>query len=184
MAEVIPHVNIQLNMLSHSPRSVDLSLLNRCCLNRELCKFGRLQNLSSPSTVDARVCACVDLKKWSTRGNEVIFQITSPKLNVPQWERRYAHTRLIFVISTSHCSFSKSKLCCNNISLTRPPTVLPTASHFFKSFMSDGNDEDGHSSPTSWVRFFFAAHRAAAVKSKRECKNKGKRCHVTEQVLC
>lgn len=36
MVEVILHVNIQLNMLSHSTHSVDLSLLNRCCLNSEL----------------------------------------------------------------------------------------------------------------------------------------------------
>lgn len=39
MVEVIPHVNIQLNMLSSSPHSDDLSLLNRCCWNTEMCKF-------------------------------------------------------------------------------------------------------------------------------------------------
>lgn len=56
MVEVIPHVNIQLNMLSHSPCSVDLSLLNRCCRNRELCKFWSLPNLSSPLTGSVHVC--------------------------------------------------------------------------------------------------------------------------------
>lgn len=39
MVEVTPHVNIQLNILCHSPRSVDLSLRNRCCLNGEIHKF-------------------------------------------------------------------------------------------------------------------------------------------------
>lgn len=35
MVGVIPLVNIQLNMLSHSRCSVDLSSLNRCCLNTQ-----------------------------------------------------------------------------------------------------------------------------------------------------
>lgn len=48
MVEVTPLVNIQLNMLSHSLCSVDLSLLNRCCLNSDLRKFWSVPNRSSP----------------------------------------------------------------------------------------------------------------------------------------
>lgn len=58
MVEVIPLVNIQLNMLSHSLCSVDLSLLNRCCLNSDLCKFWSMLSLSSLRSW----CACVGLR--------------------------------------------------------------------------------------------------------------------------
>lgn len=58
MVEVIPLVNIQLNMLSHSLCSVDLSLLNRCCLNSDLCKFWSMLSLFSPLSW----CPCVGLR--------------------------------------------------------------------------------------------------------------------------
>lgn len=105
MVEVIPHVNIQLNMLSHSPRSVDLSLLNRCCLNSELCKFWSLLNLSSPLTVGA--CACVGLKK---RQREREVSRISDHFTSVQYStvggRRYAHTGLILVITVDHIAAS------------------------------------------------------------------------------
>lgn len=110
MVEVIPHVNIQLNMLSYSPCRVDLSLPNRCCLNSELGKFWSLPNLSSPLGVS--VCACVCEEEKGREGSKsnirLLLQCTLFRSGGGGggigggrgW--RITHTGLILVITVDH----------------------------------------------------------------------------------
>lgn len=149
MVEVIPHVNIQLNMLSHSPRSVDLSLPNRCCLNRGLCKFRSLPNFSSPSTV--AVCVCMFVQKKRKKEGEV-SHISDHFTNVqysPVGGRRYAHTGLILVITVDHIAAS--------VNLNYAATVLasedsPLCGHKLYIvqwiLMSNSNDDHHHAFTT------------------------------------
>lgn len=88
MLDVIPHVNIQLNMLSRSPHSVDLSLSNRCCLNSELCKFWRLPTLLSPWAE----CVCVGLKKRKRERGKSYFRSLHQCTLFPQWEGGHTPT--------------------------------------------------------------------------------------------
>ena len=166
-------------MLSRSPRSVDLSLLNRCCLNSELCKFWSLPNRSSPLIVGELACVCAHVVVLKERRNKrEVSHISDhfPDAKHPtvggSW--RYGHIRLILVIPVDHIAASvnlnyTSTVLASTLYCVAPPALHCSSLLCLTVMMTITNSL----TPTKNVRFFFRFYRLSpaekmAVTSQRQ----------------